>query len=139
MLSQLETAYTKIIEKLQSWLETIVTMLPNILVAVIVVLVFYQLAKFVRNIFIKTLKKISRNEAVNDLVRKAIFLVIVVAGTFIALGILNLDKTVTSLLAGLGILDLALGFAFKDIAANFLSGIYMAIKSPINVGDIINC
>jgi small conductance mechanosensitive channel len=33
---------------------------------------------------------------------------------------------------------LALGFAFKDIAANFIAGIYLAIKSPINVGDIID-
>jgi small-conductance mechanosensitive channel len=33
---------------------------------------------------------------------------------------------------------LALGFAFKDIAANFIAGIYLVIKSPINVGDIID-
>ena len=61
----------------------------------------------------------------------------VIVGLFVALGILNLDKTVTSLLAGVGIIGLALGFAFQDAAANFISGIYLAIKSPINVGDII--
>ena len=65
-------------------------------------------------------------------------MLMVLLGIFIALDVLNLDKTVTSLLAGIGIVGLALGFAFKDAASNFLSGIYMAIKSPINPGDLIS-
>lgn len=59
------------------------------------------------------------------------------AGLFVALGIMDLDKTVTSLLAGVGIAGLAIGFAFKDAIANFLSGIYIAVKSTVNIGDII--
>jgi len=56
---------------------------------------------------------------------------------FIALGILNLDKTVTSLLAGVGIIGLALGFAFQDIATNFISGVIIAVRKPFNIGDYI--
>ncbi len=62
---------------------------------------------------------------------------VMTAGLFVALGILDLDKTVTSLLAGVGIIGLALGFAFKDALANFLSGIYITLKSTVNVGNII--
>ncbi|MBK7110828.1 MAG: mechanosensitive ion channel [Flavobacteriales bacterium] len=53
------------------------------------------------------------------------------------MSILHLDKTVTSILAGAGIIGLALGFAFQDIAANFISGITMAAQRPIRVGELI--
>lgn len=52
---------------------------------------------------------------------------------------LNLDKTVTSLLAGAGIIGLALGFAFQDIATNFIAGFFMAVKRPFKIGQVIHC
>ena len=50
---------------------------------------------------------------------------------------LNLDKTVTSLLVGVGIIGLALGFAFQDIVANFISGVIIAIQQPFKKGDLL--
>jgi small conductance mechanosensitive channel len=44
---------------------------------------------------------------------------------------------VTSLLAGVGVVGLALGFAFQDIAANFMSGFMMAMRRPFTVGDLV--
>ncbi len=54
-----------------------------------------------------------------------------------ALSLLHLDKAVTSMLAGVGVMGLALGFAFQDIAANFMSGFMMAIHRPFKVGDLV--
>jgi small conductance mechanosensitive channel len=51
--------------------------------------------------------------------------------------VLKLDKAVTSLLAGVGIVGLALGFAFQDITANFVSGIILAFRRPFHLGDIV--
>ncbi len=137
MISNFTNAYNKIFLKLYDWYDTIITMLPNFLVAIFVLIISFLLAKFIRNIVSKTLHRFLFNEAVNSLLNTIVYTAIITAGTFVALGVLNLDKTVTSLLTGIGIIGLAVGFAFKDVASNFLSGIYMALKSPINVGDII--
>lgn len=56
---------------------------------------------------------------------------------FISLSILQLDKAVTSILAGAGIIGLALAFAFQDIAANFICGIFISLRKPINIDDIV--
>lgn len=64
-------------------------------------------------------------------------MVTLLVSTFFALGVMNLDKTVTSLLAGVGVVGLALGFAFQDIAANFMSGFIMAVSRPFKVGDLV--
>ncbi|HBQ59085.1 MAG TPA: mechanosensitive ion channel protein MscS, partial [Balneolaceae bacterium] len=63
---------------------------------------------------------------------------VLTAGVFFALSILNLDGAVTSLLAGAGIIGLALGFAFQDIASNFISGVLLSIRHPFGIGDIID-
>jgi small conductance mechanosensitive channel len=112
-------------------------MLPNFLIALVVVTITVWLSKFLRNIAKKAIIRISGNKAIADLMASISYIIVFSLGLFIALRVLDLDKTVTSLLAGVGIVGLALGFAFKDIASNFIAGIYMAIKSPINVGDVI--
>jgi len=53
------------------------------------------------------------------------------------LSILKLNTAVTSILAGAGIIGLALAFAFQDIAANFISGIFISFRRPLRVGDIV--
>ncbi|MEJ2005031.1 MAG: mechanosensitive ion channel family protein, partial [Cyclobacteriaceae bacterium] len=64
-------------------------------------------------------------------------IVIMAIGLMVALSVMDLSKTVTSMLAGIGVVGLALGLAFQDAASNLISGISMAIHSPINEGDII--
>jgi small conductance mechanosensitive channel len=66
-----------------------------------------------------------------------LYVVVVMTGVFFALGVLGLDKTLTSLLAGAGIIGLALGLAFQDMGANLLSGIYMSIERPFRTGHLI--
>lgn len=124
-------------DKLEGWLEAFLTNLPNLVVAILVVILFFLLAKFIRSSAKKLLGKTSQNEAINHLLATILFVAIVATGFFIALGILDLTEAVTTLLAGVGIVGLALGFAFQDIAANFISGILIAIRQPFKINDII--
>lgn len=134
----LEKAINLVSRKLQNWQEAIISMLPNILVAVLVLVVFYLVAKLVRTILIKLFNRVSDKVAINNLFAALIKIVIISVGLIIALNVLHLEQTVTSLLAGAGIIGLAIGFAFQDISANFISGILLAFRKPIRVGDIIS-
>jgi small conductance mechanosensitive channel len=58
-------------------------------------------------------------------------------GTFIALGVLQLDKTVTSLIAGAGVLTLVAGLAFQDLASNFIAGLLLQLRQPFRTGALI--
>ncbi|WP_317046717.1 mechanosensitive ion channel family protein [Spirosoma pollinicola] len=79
----------------------------------------------------------SDNQSIVNLTGAIVRAVIVAVGLFVALGILGLDKTVTSLLAGAGVIALAVGFAFQDLTANFISGTMIALARPIQVGDTV--
>ena len=126
-----------ILGKVEVWIEGFIKSLPNMMIAIVVIVGFYLLAKLAKRVATNVFPRISHNRAVNNLLENIVFLIVVLIGIFTALGILNLDKTVTSLLAGAGVLGLALGFAFQEIAANFIAGIFIAFRKPYSVGDIV--
>ena len=130
-------AVTLITDKIESWLEQLIVLLPNLVIAIVVTVIFILLAKTFRNVGQKVLRRISHNHAVNNLLVTVIYVAVLTIGFFVALTIVGLDGAVTSLLAGVGIVGLALGFAFQDIAANFISGVLIAVGQPFRVGDII--
>ncbi|QHT69788.1 mechanosensitive ion channel [Rhodocytophaga rosea] len=137
MQETISNAINKVFEKLSSWVEHFILMLPNLLVAILIFVVFYIIGRLVRKALTKPLQRFSHSQALIGLLLNVIFTAFVATGIFIALSILQLDKAVTSLLAGAGIIGLALGFAFQDIAANFVSGVLLAIRRPIRPGDVI--
>lgn len=112
-------------------------MLPNMAVAIIVLFVFYGIAQAVRMVSAKLFDRFSDRGAISSLFSNVFYLMTLGIGLIMALNVLHLQQTVTSLLAGAGIIGLAIGFAFQDITANFISGILLAFRKPIRVGDII--
>lgn len=127
----------QLINKLTTWGESLILMLPNAVIALLLLALFGVVGFFAQKVARRTLDRFSNNLAVNRLLSKLLQLLIITAGIFIALGILQLRDTVMTLLAGMGIVGLALGFAFQDIAANFISGIMIAVRKPFRIGDLI--
>jgi small conductance mechanosensitive channel len=126
-----------VVDKLEGWLEGLILMLPNLVAAVLVVLVFALLARLARRVLQRVMERFSPYTQVNRLIATFGYVAVLAAGVLIALGLLNLDDTVTTFLAGAGIIGLALGFAFQDIATNFISGILLSIRRPFTEDDLI--
>ncbi|AEP31614.1 mechanosensitive ion channel family protein [Brumicola nitratireducens] len=129
--------WTLINGKVDSWLETGIKILPNIVVALVVVLAFAIFARLTSRIVSKILHGAFESRQIADLLSAMSKVVVFVAGVFIALEFLGLTGTVTSLLAGAGILGLAIGFAFQDMTENLIAGIAMGIRKPFQIGDVL--
>lgn len=133
----LNKAYQLIVDKLTLWLKDLIRLMPNIVLAAIVFAIGLIVAKWMRKLSRKATHRFVHNETLGGLFSSIVYLICIGIIVFIALSILNLDKAVTSVLAGAGILGLALAFAFQDIAANFMSGVFLSIRRPLHVGDIV--
>ncbi|MFK3976670.1 mechanosensitive ion channel family protein [Shewanella vesiculosa] len=136
-LSVLDKFWQLINEKLQGWLEAGIKHLPNFIVAFLLAMFFGLLAKYVGRVVRKVLHKALESEQIADLLSSIIKMLVLLTGLFIALEFLGLTGTVTSLLAGAGIIGLALGFAFQDMAENLIAGIAMGIRKPFQIGDVV--
>ncbi len=137
-LSNVSQSINKIADKLLGWLESSIVMLPNIFIAVLVVAVFAFLGAWIGRRLHKSIAKTDLNKSLSNLFSTVIRVLVLCIGVVLALAVLDLQKTVFSLLAGVGVIGLALGFAFQDLAANFMSGVLIAFRSPIRIGDVVD-
>lgn len=135
--SLLSEAYNIILKELQLWFTVAVKFLPNFVFAILAMLAFHYLARFSRKLNRRFFSKISDSTTINSVLIQLIFIGIELIGIFVALNILGLSKAVTSLLAGAGVVGLALSFAFQDLATNFISGFFIVIQKPFVLGDYI--
>lgn len=132
------TNSTKLIwGKLMTWFELLVSMLPNIVLAIIIIFLFYLISKINARYSYRVFRRIAGSEAIGRLLTNVASFLLFLLGLSIALSVLSLDKAVASILAGAGIIGLALGFAFQDLTVNFISSIIIAVKRPFAIGDLI--
>ncbi|WP_339865469.1 mechanosensitive ion channel [uncultured Algoriphagus sp.] len=128
----------KITGKLSAWIDLLIENLPNAVLAIILLTLAIFIAKSVKKLSARYIHKLGTNETISRFLSQLIFIGILVLGVMLALSAMDLSKTVSSILAGLGIIGLALGFAFQDTAANFISGVYITFNQPYKIGDIIH-
>ncbi len=132
-----KNAYELISQKLSTWVNGFIQMLPNILLAAVILVMGLFISKWIKKLARRLIGRISRNTTLNNLFASIIYFFFIGITFFTVLSILQLDKAVTSILAGAGILGLALAFAFQDIAANFMSGVFISFRRPLHIGDIV--
>ena len=119
---------------LQNTLQRIISFVPRMLVAFILLALFWAVATLARNVARKSLKRFTHIPwAVRLLIVRSIYLTTIVVGILVALSAANID--VTTLIASLGVAGFAIGFALKDILENFIAGILLLFARPFEIGD----
>lgn len=132
------THYIQLIEeKLMNWLDAIVQHLPNFVVALLIVFVFSLLSRVMSKTLRSVLHKTLESRQIADLLAAIFKIIVMTIGIFVALDFVGLSGTVKSLLAGAGIVGLAIGFAFQDMTENLIAGIAMGVRKPFQIGDVI--
>jgi small-conductance mechanosensitive channel len=127
-------AYTTIDKIVDSFWERV----PYICIAIIVFIIFWLLTKLFKFFVRKTLENRSYTRQNLVLVLNRVgSTTILFFGFLIALVIMIPGFTPGQLMSALGIGSVAIGFAFKDIFQNLLSGILILLSEPFRIGDSI--
>src|SRR5919107_13025 len=83
-----------------------------------------------------SLRAEQRIEALSSVLRSLVTVVIYLVAGFMILGEVGIN--LGPLLAGAGILGIALGFGSQTLVRDFLSGVFILIEDQFGVGDIVN-
>ncbi len=121
---------------LQELLELVVAavdFVPRLAAALVVFVLSLILARLAGRAVVHAARNV--DEEVRKLLARLTSVGIIIVGTIVALDQVNFD--VTAFVAGLGIVGFTLGFAFQDIAKNFMAGILLLVQQPLEIGDAI--
>jgi len=126
-------------EQLQDMGEGFVASLPSIAIAIFILFITWILARFAARISDMLVGRTDLRASLKTLIDTLVKLGIWVAGIFIAAVVVLPGLTAASLLAGLGIGAVAIGFAFQDVFENFLAGVLIMVREKMRIGDVIEC
>jgi small conductance mechanosensitive channel len=135
MEEQLESSWSNLVEKLSGWLDALILSIPNFLFALLVFILAYWLSRNLQGWASKYFKKFIRQPSIRGLLSNVVSVLTIILGLFLSLSILNLDGTLKSLLAGAGVAGLAISLALQGTLSNTFSGLFIAIKDELNIGD----
>ncbi len=122
-------------DKMADWVDSIVLNLPNFILAILVFILFLVIAKYIGKLLNRILIHRHIQHSVRSIIIKIIKVIVIGIGFFVALGILNLDKMLTSVLGAAGVIGLAVGFAVQGTLNNTVSGIILSFLPEIRIGD----
>jgi small conductance mechanosensitive channel len=112
-----------------------IAFLPRLISGLVLFLVSLGAASVVGRLVGLAVENRGGPEEIGVLLRRLTKWAIIAIGTVAALQ--QVDFDVTSFVAGLGIIGFALGFAFQDIAKNFIAGILLLLQRPFCIDEVI--
>jgi len=133
----LEFDFVPLFESIKSWWAGFISLLPNLLLAIIIAVIGYIVTKFLKKYFNKLSRKLVRDHKVASLVSTLMTVLVVSLFILLILSVLQLDGAVNKLVAGAGVVGLAIGLAFQDPILNFFSGVILTVRHLFQVGDLI--
>lgn len=129
--------YERLSETFNNFWNRLVDMLPNLVTAIVFLVVFIIIGYYVGKLFERANKKRWKDPIAISFTGQVVKWAFYLLGLISAFYIMGWSKLADSVLAGAGISAIIFGFAFKDIAENFLAGILLAVRRPFNAGNII--
>ncbi|QEA37870.1 mechanosensitive ion channel family protein [Pistricoccus aurantiacus] len=133
---QMDMDFGASIERIDSWIDGAIRLLPNLIVAVVLLILFYGLGLLARHLIRRQSTRKQRDN-LGEVLGGFVKWVVILIGFLLAATIVIPTLKPGDLIAGLGVSSVAIGFAFKDILQNWLEGLLILLRQPFNIDDQI--
>jgi small-conductance mechanosensitive channel len=114
----------------------IVAFLPRLGLALLVLFVAWLLSRWASRLLKRRMSQQNADPEIITLLQMLTRWGILILGVVLALEQVAPGR-LTTLLAGVGIAGITIGFALQDVAKNFVAGILLLISQPFELGDTI--
>ncbi|MDQ6904548.1 MAG: mechanosensitive ion channel [Bacteroidota bacterium] len=128
---------TGLMESMTLYWNKFLLMLPRIVLAIVLLIIVFYIAAYIARLLKKRLSGEEHDPLFVKFLSKITKVAVIICGIILAMQTLGLTGVASGLLAGAGISAFIFGFAFKDIAENFLGGVILAFNRPFSLNDTI--
>lgn len=137
IIDKAEKSWFDLSTKIIDWVDSILLNLPNFIIAIIIVILFVIFAKYASKLVDRIFRKSNAQDSIRTVSVKIFRVIIISLGIFLALGILNLDSVLTTILGAAGVVGLAVGFALQGTLHNTFAGVIISFIPKLQIGDWI--
>lgn len=123
--------------KINAFINNFIEKTPNILLAILVFVIGYYVAKFINSSIVKILHRREIKPSARKMIGSLVFIFVVMIFFLMSLNILNLDSMLKTILAGAGVAGLAIGLALQSTLSNTFSGVALSFIKDLKIGDQI--
>ena len=120
----------------QLW-DSFIYRLPGMALGIVIMVAFILLAPNVAKVLVKPLTRTTTSPLLRSVIQRGVSLVLILLGIYLFLFLAGLTGFAIAVVSGTGVVGLILGFAFRDIAENFISSLLLTIQRPFRIGDIV--
>ncbi|CAB9493518.1 mechanosensitive ion channel family protein [Alteromonas macleodii] len=120
----------------QLW-DNFIYRLPGMALGIVIMVAFILLAPHVAKILVKPLTRTTTSPLLRSVIQRSVSLLLILLGIYLFLFLAGLTGFAIAVVSGTGVVGLILGFAFRDIAENFISSLLLTIQRPFRIGDIV--
>jgi len=120
-----------------SYYEDLIQFIPRLAIALIVILVFYFSLRYLRKRIVAYMLTKANDRLLVGFIDSIFRIFNITIGILFFLYLIGQSGIATSLLGAATLSSVVIGFAFKDIAENFLAGVIMAFNRPFRLGDTV--
>jgi small conductance mechanosensitive channel len=121
---------------LETWWESFLRNMPSIIAGVLIFILSFYAARWLMRAVERVMARRKADAELTLLIGRLTRWTVISLGLVLALQQAGVD--VTAILTGLGVVGFTVGFALKDISANFVAGIILLFQQPFDLGDTIN-
>ncbi len=125
----------QIVFSLENLVSAFIAFLPNLVRGVLIFLLALYGSAWLARVAASAMERRKMDPELILLLRRVVRWTILILG--LAQAAAELGFSITSLVAGLGIVGFTLGFALQDVAKNFVAGILLLLQQPFDIGDAI--
>ncbi len=133
----IQSAITAAWNKIGGLINGFIILLPNIVLALIVFILFFFAARWLKLVVKRLTRRHRQARNLGMVLGRLAQGTVILIGLFVALSIVIPTFRAGDLVQLLGISGVAIGFAFRDILQNFLAGILILLTEPFKIDDQI--
>jgi small conductance mechanosensitive channel len=110
---------------------------PIVVLSLFILIITWLIAKLVSVLARRFFESRLSSPLLLTVVTRALSIPILLLGVYFILQVAGLTRLALTVLGGTGLLGIIIGFAFRDIAENFLASLLLSVRNPFRSGDLV--
>lgn len=129
--------FTPAFSEIRNFVEEFIRNIPLMVAGITLLVGTWFVSRGVKCLVSKSLKMKIKSSLLRNIVAKSCAVIIFLFGLYLVLRVSGLTRLALTIIGSTGLLGLVIGFAFRDIAENFLASVLISIQHPFAKGDLI--